>query len=331
MLTVFNGCQKENPITKKELPDFVSSKYVSEFGKYQKELLVFDATKENSILVVCHSENEDALNQYLNTTDLELIVGNSSMDKPMKSIRISKPDSLNKHAIPQALEGRMVSIDLITYNLKPEIKGYSLSVKTRANQLKSVGPGFSFGSHAFYKSSVHANFIGVWHYGNGWGEDMYDCYCYFKTTDCMLCSWNTRSEGLISDDYLYWGKIDFRGISMDPFYKLGIEVYNDSRATTRNYEIAYTPSQFYSHSCAIGSYDSRNCYVGSAPSGTTAFYLDGHLYYTPINGNQCPLPGSSFDTINCYVMDYPSNSQPFISGNSWYVKPMLIDDVPFGF
>jgi len=330
VLTVFNGCTKDKDIPNNDLPEFVSSEYVSLYGKYSKELLVFDASKENSILIVCHSESEDALNQYLSTTDLMLNINNSTVDLEFKSAKLSQPDSLKKSGIPQDMEKRMVSIDLTTANLKSGVKGYSLSVKSKTNLLKSVGPGFIFGSNAFYTSEYHGNFIGVWHYGNGWGEDMYDCYTKHKVTDCMLCSWTTLSEGLIEESYPYWGAIDYRQESKlygyNPYYKLGIQVYNDSRATTRNYEIAYSVSQFYSQNCTIGSYDSRNCYVGTAPTGTNAFIWSNKFYYSPINGNQCPLPGSSFDSVNCYVRAIPSNCTGFTSGNSWFVKPDLILD-----
>lgn len=72
--------------------------------------------------------------------------------------------------------------------------------------------------------------------------------------------------------------------------------------------------------CPCGGYDGANCYVGTAPSGTTAFIYSNNFYYTPINGNQCPLGGSSFDGANCFVRSIPSNTTGFIYNNSWYVQ-----------
>jgi hypothetical protein len=72
--------------------------------------------------------------------------------------------------------------------------------------------------------------------------------------------------------------------------------------------------------CPCGGYDGANCYVGTAPSGTTAFIYSNNFYYTPVNGNQCPLAGSSFDGANCFVRSIPSNTTGFIFNNSWYVQ-----------
>jgi len=72
---------------------------------------------------------------------------------------------------------------------------------------------------------------------------------------------------------------------------------------------------------SIGSYDGANCYVGSAPAGTHAFIWSTNFYYTPVNGNQCPKPGSSFDLANCYVTAIPQGTSPFIWSNAWYVAP----------
>jgi len=69
VLTVFNGCQKDDTISKNGSPDFVSTKYESEYGKYQKELLVYDQSKQNSILLLIHSDI-GSIDNYLNKNDL---------------------------------------------------------------------------------------------------------------------------------------------------------------------------------------------------------------------------------------------------------------------
>lgn len=72
----------------------------------------------------------------------------------------------------------------------------------------------------------------------------------------------------------------------------------------------------------IGSYDGANCQIGQAPAGTNAFIHNNNFYYTPVSGNQCPLPGSWFDSANCYVMPVPPGTTPFIWQNTWwYVQP----------
>lgn len=82
----------------------------------------------------------------------------------------------------------------------------------------------------------------------------------------------------------------------------------------------------YGSDCAIpcpliGSFDSANCWVGEAPPNTTAFIYSGNFYYSPVNGNQCPRPGSWFDGANCFVTKIPAGAKPFIWTNMWYVEP----------
>tara|TARA_R110001592_G_scaffold325782_4_gene606142 strand:+ start:26397 stop:28055 length:1659 start_codon:yes stop_codon:yes gene_type:complete len=76
-----------------------------------------------------------------------------------------------------------------------------------------------------------------------------------------------------------------------------------------------------------GDFDSKNCFIATAPEGSTPFIYDtenstvnnGNFYYTPINGNQCPLPGSYYDGNNCFVQTIPNNCIPFIHNNSFYI------------
>ena len=72
----------------------------------------------------------------------------------------------------------------------------------------------------------------------------------------------------------------------------------------------------------IGSYDGANCWLGQPPFGTTAFIWSTNFYYTPVNHNQCPKPGSSYDGANCFVMAIPPTTTPFIWSNMWYVAPV---------
>lgn len=69
-----------------------------------------------------------------------------------------------------------------------------------------------------------------------------------------------------------------------------------------------------------GMFDSQNCHIGKAPTGTTAFIYDGNYYYTPLSSNQCPYPNSWFDSANCYVQQVPNGVSPFVYDNSWYYQ-----------
>lgn len=69
-----------------------------------------------------------------------------------------------------------------------------------------------------------------------------------------------------------------------------------------------------------GWFDSKNCQIGKAPAGTTAFIYSGNYYYTSISSNQCPYQGSWYDGANCFVQAVPSGVVPFIYANHWYYK-----------
>jgi hypothetical protein len=64
---------------------------------------------------------------------------------------------------------------------------------------------------------------------------------------------------------------------------------------------------------AGSQFDGSNCWVATAPAGTTPFVWQGtQLYHTPASGNSCPLAGSHFDGTNCKVATAPAGTTPFI-------------------
>lgn len=68
----------------------------------------------------------------------------------------------------------------------------------------------------------------------------------------------------------------------------------------------------------IGNWDGANCYITSAPSGTTPFLYQNGFYIDASNGT-CPLAGS-FDGAHCLISSAPSGTSPFIYQNGFYVK-----------
>ena len=86
--------------------------------------------------------------------------------------------------------------------------------------------------------------------------------------------------------------------------------YRSANATTKGCGLV---------ACPYGGYfDQKNCQIGQAPAGTNAFIHEGYYYYTPLNNNNCPYPGSWFDGANCQVQQIPSGVIPFIHLNHWY-------------
>ena len=71
----------------------------------------------------------------------------------------------------------------------------------------------------------------------------------------------------------------------------------------------------------MGTYDGANCYIGTPPSGTSAFIYANNFYYTPVGTSSCPYPGSWYDGANCFVANIHASADPFIWSNNWYVHP----------
>ncbi|NQU87908.1 MAG: hypothetical protein HQ541_19335 [Mariniphaga sp.] len=320
LFAVFNGCQKDEIL---EVSEKEVSEYYNEYGKYQKNIIVYDESGNNSLFLLIHSDFPNAVENFLASTELILELNNeidfdNLKSKSIDEEPINESDNLK---LPNQVLNRKVNIELITENIQANTSSYYLHVKAKEVILKSASD-FQWGPYASYKTT--GDFIGVVH--QGFFGTGYDIYVYLEKTNSWLAGWDILWQGLregdLSSNY-YWVCLNYTATG-NPYYKIGAGVYLDSRASVANYYIAYSKDAFRGRSCTIGSYDTRNCYVGIAPSGTTAFMhpnAQGAFYYTPINGNECPLPGSSFDTANCYVVDIPSSCEGFIHNNKWYVKP----------
>jgi hypothetical protein len=70
---------------------------------------------------------------------------------------------------------------------------------------------------------------------------------------------------------------------------------------------------------AGGWFDTKNCLMGTAPAGTSAFLytINGvqKYYYTDLPGDSCPYlpyPESRHDDANCFVTNVPAGVSPFI-------------------
>jgi len=325
ILVVFS-CKKDEI----SLPiESFDSEFVNEYGQFQKELIVYDQSGENSLYLLLHSDYSGAIEHYLRTVDLslELSVENSINNLKTGTVGNKVENVTEKGSIPPEILKRQVSIELITENIQENVEKYYLNVKHKVNKLKS---DFIFHPDYCVTYKTSGDFIGVSNYGSWSHEDKWDIYCALEKTNSWLAGWDILWDGFL-DGYLYdsyyWAWLDFTSTG-NPYYKIGALLYTDPRVPTYNFLIAYNKNSFYGHTCSLGSYDTRNCYIGTAPSGTTAFMwpdAQGNFYYSPINGNECPYPGSSFDGANCYVVDIPSNCEGFIYNNSWYVKPDLIN------
>ncbi|HUR83573.1 MAG TPA: hypothetical protein VM733_22645 [Thermoanaerobaculia bacterium] len=65
-----------------------------------------------------------------------------------------------------------------------------------------------------------------------------------------------------------------------------------------------------------GTFDSRNCFLGSAPFGTTAFEAQGKFYTTRL-----PFcPAGRFDGANCWIGDGPGVRRAFVYNGAFYFE-----------
>jgi hypothetical protein len=320
------ACQKEEILT----PEIVHiSEYNNEFGKFRKELIIYDESGQNSILLLLHTNFSGIIEHYLQHNELKLVIDITDEMPSLKSSSIEKQmaESSVNALIPEDILKRPLSIELITENIKEDVKNYYLNVQSKKLQLKS---DFIFNANYYVSYTTTGDLIGVSNYGAWSDEDKWDIYCYLEKKNHWYTGWDILWQGFLQGhiyDNLYYAQLDYTG-SGNPWNKIGAGLYTDPRVPVYNFLIAYYKSSFRGHSCTIGSYDTRNCFVGTAPSGTTAFMYpnaQGGFYYTPVNGNQCPYPGSTFDTENCFVIDIPSSCEGFIASNSWYVKTDIIN------
>jgi hypothetical protein len=309
-LTVFISCTKE-----RQTPPLGKSEIIKEAeGKFMKEVMISDESGKNSAYYRIYSDSKEILEKYLESYSLILktaidlpidLTSNKGTEQTLKSTDIKNFDLQSDPS---------VIIELVTVNLEKNIKNYYLEVQKK--KLKSTAD-FIWGYPVSYTTT--GDFIGVVHY-----EEGYEIAVKMNYKECWLCSWKdvyiNGGNGFWVGRYIgsYWLRF-----ATGSYYKRGLTIYPHLYQVSTNYYIAYSADDFRGNVCSIGSWDTRNCYVGTAPTGTTAFVYPnntGNFYYSPVNGNQCPLPGSSFDGGNCYVTAIPNSTWGFIWNNSWYVK-----------
>jgi hypothetical protein len=311
IIIIFFSCTKED----QKLNMKNSDASIGTEGKFVKEIVVYDENLENSAYFRISSDTEQFLNDYLNSFTLTLRTDNNFIpdlkldENKNGSVDPEKRDNYNLSSEP------MVIVELITANLNNDVTNYYLELQS--NQLRSTD--WVMGTPVGYITSN--NFIGVVHY-----EEGYEILVQKRYKDHWYSSWkNYGSTYWVGKYYLqYW-----LYYNLGDYYRRGLVVYPCLYQQYTNYFIAYSNEEFRGNECAIGSWDNRNCCVGTPPSGTTAFMYPnnhGNFYYTPVNGNQCPRPGSYFDGNNCFVISIPSSTWGFIYNNKWYVKGEKILD-----
>jgi hypothetical protein len=284
--------------------------------KFSKEVLI--KNEESSALLMLHSNYEDSINYFLEGIDISLNLYGGNEDVLAGNSLITHesvgtfPNDYGKSTFNEP----SIVIEHLGVNLANDIYSYSITFAPKNLKSPCLLP---MAVHETYK-----RFIGIVTEDDG-GVDLWVRFS-FKLN--LLSSWAAVA---IPSQTPRPGHRNYPC----PFdtYKMRMAVHRDTEdnvyPTYSVYEIV-RDYQKQGKNCLMGTFASSNCYVGSAPNGTSAFIYDNKFYYTPVNGSQCPLPGSNFDGANCYVANVPTYAFPLIWNNSWYIEPYL-DDNLFGF
>ncbi len=303
---VFHSCTKEEVKPENEIG---LSEYIDEYeGQFKREFTVSDKNG-NTAFYAAYSKDEEMLNNFVNNTKFTLTTNDVDIESMKNKLR---PDH-NKNKVKQNHdeEDDGITIELITSNVKKGITNFSLNIiePTQKTSKRYITRTFKT-SKAFMAirntgSSMFLEKVG--------------------TTKCLLCTfkWETYYNDFYSNysDWIFDNKNDY--------YRVGIKIMY-STGDNISYSITYNDNEYRGDYCTIGNWNGGyGCYVGTAPSGTTAFMYPnkfGNFYYTKVStGTTCPYPGSWYDGANCYVCDIPDNTTTYgyISLNRWYIKSEL--------
>lgn len=315
VVITFMSCEKEEQVPQKKVGKEISDSKVQSDGKFKKEIIVTDESGVNQAFYVIYSDDEQLLSEYLESNKLSLKINASDIER-LKSTDLSKQKMLESDNIDDfdLTQEPKIIVELVTTNLQDDVVSYSLEVNSlKTKSTKDWITGYPVG----YTTSN--NFIGAVH--RGWGNKFIAKFRY-KTK--WYSSWKYLTVNGANSWWIYTSGAYYISLNENySLYKRGIVIYPHLYQNGINYTIIYDHNIFRGRTCAIGSYDYNNygeCYVGTAPSGTSAFIYAHNFYYTPINGNQCPRAGSWFDGANCFVMDIPAGCEPYTWQRNWLVK-----------
>lgn len=314
---VFSACQSNSLLDKQSNDtDLLTSDSEWEFTKD----LTLTNGNNTAYLRIC-SNYEDSLNNYLEGIDISLIIRTyENMEENKQLEEIFSPyenqivDGLDKNNL--SFQEPSVIIQHLGCNLEPNV--YSHSIRFAPKLLKAFNP-IPIEAH---ETPVENRFIGIVAEADG-GVNLY-VKTMFKTS--WYSSWTQFAIGttLTRPGYIY------KYADFVP-YKLRMQLYRDTEDRvypTYDFFDVVNDFQRTGTNCLIGSYDGATCYVGTPPSGTTAFISSGNkFYYTPVNGNQCPLAGSSYDGANCFVANVPEYAVASVWNNKWYVLSYVTSDL----
>lgn len=311
ILIITYSCTKETEIQ--------DSKYQSEYdGWFSKDIEVKDMEGVNSAFFRVFAKTETILNDFIQMRKLTITTNlgeDLSLKSGMPSELFDETKSNQAYSYNASKEPTVV-ISHITSNLVEGVKGIQLHIEN--TEFKNGQDDWIHGDIYGYETTEP--FIGLVHW-----EGLYAVLVHHRWKQYWYSvNWehNPYTYWVGKTLNQYWYKFDWGNV-----YKRGLTVRHHLYQPQQPfpYYVAYASEDFRGNICEIGSWDSRNCYVGTAPAGTTAFVWPnntGRFYYSASSGsNKCPLPGSWFDGSNCAYLKIPEDkTYGFVWDNKWYVK-----------
>ncbi len=293
------------------------SEYMEE-GTYREEVEVSNG--DQVLYLAISSDDSLALYEYLETTEFRLLLDVDDIDEIVSN---NNEDDWEAYTDDIITEQPKVNVDLAAVNIDPQITSYSLEVASHSSGSKYL-QGYPVGY------STSNDFIGAVHLG--WGSEFF-AQLMKKDGWGFWNGWDVLDINGVTAWWVYPSNPYYIALDNDySFYKRGIRIYPDRDQTLTNYRIVYKSNEFYGHDCAIGWYDGAHCQIFDTPPAAKAFFWGPHnsnwlgAYYTPVNGNECPVNGSWFDSQNCFVSEVPLylQAKSFKWKNNLYVMPEVI-------
>lgn len=305
ILFFLTSCQKE-------INETVSENKSDYEGWFSNDIEVWDNDGINSAYFTIYAKTEPLLEDFMQKNHLTLFT-NTDDDLLLKSDMVSnsivKPnDTALKYY--NVTDEPSIIISHITSNLVEGNTSFQLKVE---NNYQKSSNDWIHGSIYGYETTN--SFIGLVHW-----QEPYEVIVHHRWKQNMISFWQHNDVSYWVGNFgVYWYKFDWGSV-----YKRGLTVRHHLYQQDLPYYMAYNSFDFRGNICEIGSWDSRNCYVGAPPVGTTAFMYpnnQGRFYYSALAGNnKCPLAGSWFDGYNCAYLDIPEDkTYGFIWDNKWYV------------
>lgn len=223
-LTIFNGCQKEEPmIPEKEevLGNYEEMLIVNDL-EFSETITIYDTKKENSVELKISSNKKELMDYYLKIQEVKLL-----LDPPSGVSKAVGKDNIEFSVLEESQSTKLpvdcISFEVTNENLQKEVSNYSLLFETK--KLKSY-PYPPNDYYAFIKFSVGQNgkinyfpdntendeLLYKWAYTNSWigrwYEDQYWTYVWgFDAVDSPMTIYHPLNN---------MGK-----------YRLGIAIYYD--------------------------------------------------------------------------------------------------------